>query len=182
MKNFSPNLVILAVVLFLVSVSAVIYLKQRNSAIQPLPVPEKATTGNESIGSLTPAADTDAQATGSLEVNSTPDLKNPENSKPAQSPVPSSDLLEGFKYPGAKVTSTSANKIEMESSGDPSKISDWYKEKIRALNFNAKSFTQTNQNGVIFDKFSAAKPGEKIEVTIKKDQNVSTVTITVDRL
>ena len=69
----------------------------------------------------------------------------------------------------------------MESTGNSTQITAWYKEKIKSSNFNAKSFAQTNTNGTILNKLSAIKPGEKLDITIKKDQNGSKVTITVDR-
>jgi hypothetical protein len=96
-------------------------------------------------------------------------------------PVPSPAAITEYTYPLAQVTSSASAKLEMQTSENPVKVTDWYKNKIDQLKFNAKSFVSSGTNGDIFNKLSAAKPGEKIEVTIKKDQNGSNVLITVDR-
>lgn len=94
---------------------------------------------------------------------------------------PSLPSLNIYAYPGAKTKSQTGEKLELESNDSPEKITDWYKKKINALNFNAKSFAQTNTNDNILNKLSAAKPGEKLDITIKKDQTTSNVLIVVDR-
>ncbi|MBI2593344.1 hypothetical protein HYW44_01760 [Candidatus Daviesbacteria bacterium] len=175
MKNFSPNMVILVIVLLLVSASAAIYFNRQNALITSF-APDPKVIAPEASRTATAAA--------------SPQDTVPETAKPEGTPIPSPTVsktpaltptLEDYIYPQSKLISQSPGKMELESSADAQAITSWYKDKIRKAGFNAKSFTQTNTNGVILNKLSGAKPGEKIEITIKKDQNASKVTITVDR-
>lgn len=106
---------------------------------------------------------------------------NVASSSNLSSPIPKPASLDTYAYPNAKQIESSSSGIVLESDDSVQLISDWYKNKINSLDFNAKSFTQTNTNGEVLNKFSAAKPGENLEVTIKKDQTTSNVEITVDR-
>lgn len=168
MKTFSPNLVIVAIILILLAILVFVLFRQQsrvafNSSLNPgqSPAPSVNTSLESSTGS------------GEMENNA---LEFSGSTPPA-----SITSLDEYRYPGAKVISSSNTKLELESDDNNQKITDWYKNKIREDNFNAKSFTQTNSNGVVLNKLSAAKPGDKIEITIKKDQNISTSTIIVDR-
>lgn len=89
--------------------------------------------------------------------------------------------LDGFIYPGSSVKLQTDKKLELQSSDLSDKITDWYKNKIREEDYNAKSFTQTKSNGNVFNKLSAAKVNDKIEISIKVGQSESNVTISVDR-
>lgn len=97
------------------------------------------------------------------------------------SPLPKPASLEEYTYPNAASLSASSNQLKFETSDSAQVVTDWYKNKINSLNFNAKSVTQSNVNGEVLNKITAAKPGENLEVTIKKDQTTSKVEITVDR-
>lgn len=165
MRNFPPNLAILIIVFVLVGTSGVIYYKQQGK-------PAEIKNFQESRPKSSPSPILDASVDYS-EANS----PKSEYVDPSPSPVASSSYI----YPESKVLSDSPSKIEMTSTDNSTKITDWYKNKIRELNFNAKSFSQVNTNGVVFNKLSAAKPEEIIEITIKKDQSGSDVSITVDR-
>lgn len=177
MKNFTPNIVILIIVLFLVCSGAAIYFNRQTIpvsriALNPeIPAPEK---------SRAPAMSASAEKTASGSSDSEDVFVSSPKSSPTTRPSAHS-LVEDYIYPGASVVNKTGSKLELESNADAGVITQWYKDSIRQSGFNAKSFSQTNTNGVIFNKLSAAKPGEKIEISIKKDQNASKVTITVDR-
>lgn len=157
-------MVILIIVLLLVCSSAAIYFNRQNSLITSFAPNPKV-----------PAPETSRTATAAASV-STPSPGPAVSKTPALAPS-----LKDYIHPQSKLISQSPGKMELESSTDAQSITLWYKDKIKQAGFNAKSFTQTNTNGVIFNKLSGAKPGGKIEITIKKDQNASKVTITVDR-
>lgn len=174
MRNFPPNLAILIIVFILAGTAGVIYIKQQS---KPVALKTSQETSPESSPSPTLAASAENSASDSTDA----DYIDPGIPQPSDSPLPSPVSSSNYIYPGSNVLSSSPSKIEMQSKDDATKITNWYKDKIRELNFNAKSFSQTSTNGVIFNKLSAAKPEEKIEITIKKDQNTSNVSITVDR-
>lgn len=163
MKTFTPKLGILAIVIIL-GIGAVFIASGRN---QPAKVEEQ----NASYSSDAPTLAAKAE---NYVVTTTPDPNAPKPETPPDIKV--------YIYPGAKVASQSATTLKMESGDSDQEITDWYKNLISKFKFNAKSFAQSNTNGLVFNKLSAAKPGEKLEVSIKKDQSVSKVTITVDRL
>lgn len=97
------------------------------------------------------------------------------------SPIPVPHSIEEYVYPNSRTVKTLSEGLVLESTDSVQLITDWYKSRINALDFNAKSFTQSNTNNETLSKISAAKPGENLEVTIKKDQTTSKVEITVDR-
>lgn len=175
MKTSSPNMVILVIVLILACSSVAIYLNRKT-------IPNSDPV---SIPSQTPKPSISPSIQPTASVSTIPSKPPQEKPSPIssilQSPVPLLTSLSSYIYPQAKVISQLENKLELESNAAETEITNWYKNKIKENGFNAKSFTQTNTNGVVFNKLSAAKPGEKIEITIKKDQNASKVTITVDR-
>lgn len=103
------------------------------------------------------------------------------SSSTLSSPIPAPVSLKEYVYPNSRELKSNSKGFVLESSDSAQLITDWYKNKINSLEFNARSFTQTNTNGEILNKISAAKPGENLEVTIKKDQTTSKVKITVDR-
>lgn len=90
----------------------------------------------------------------------------------------SSDL-NSFKYPEATNLSSSTNSLNLESADDPQVITDWYKEKIRALGMNTKNFVQTKTNGDISNKLVGVKDNFEIAIEIKKSKNNQKTTINI---
>lgn len=105
----------------------------------------------------------------------------PPTSTSSATPVPKAPALTVYIYPSSKTVSSTSSKLQLESTASPEVITLWYRKKIDESQFNAKSFAQTNTNGDILNKLTAAKPGEKLDITIKNDQKTSKVLITVDR-
>lgn len=170
MKTFTPKIGILAIVLILV-LSAVLMVSKRN---QP--------TSLSSFASKSPATNAaSAQKTGGEigQYYAGPSL--PPTASSSATPITKPPALSTYIYTGSKTLSSTASKLELESNASAESITLWYKKKIEDSKFNAKSFSQTSTDGNILNKLSAAKPGEKLNVTIKKDQNTSKVLITVDR-
>lgn len=109
------------------------------------------------------------------------DDENIASSSNLSSPIPKPPAIEEYAYPNASNLESSDDSLKFNTSDSAQEVTDWYKNKINSLNFNAKSFTQTSSNGVTLNKITAARPGENIDVTIKKDQTTSNVQVTVDR-
>ena len=164
MKRFTPKLAMVGIVLLL-GIGAVYLAANRNpdsSNPQPSDPSTLASKAEYSIGEY---YDGSAGA----------------KAIPSATPIPTPPSLSSYTYPGSKTITTAPAKLELESTDSVQKITDWYKNRVDELNFNAKAFAQTSTNGEVFNKLSAAKPGEKIEVSIKKSQTTSNVLITVDR-
>lgn len=89
--------------------------------------------------------------------------------------------MNDFIYPGSSIKSQTNSKLELESLSSVGEVTEWYKNKIRDQGFNGRSFAQTTTNGNSFNKLSAVKINDKIDISIKLNQNESIIAITVDR-
>lgn len=169
-NKFTPKILIGAIVAFLIVVGGFILFKPQGfkSTSESSPVPESSTlaASAENTSNLGEYYDGTAGAHPSA------------SATPIPTPAPISEYI----YPGSKTTASASAKLELQTTASPTEVTDWYKNKIKSVQFNAQSFSASNTSGAIFNKLSAAKPGEKIEVTIKKDQSASETLITVDRL
>lgn len=170
MKSFTPKIGIMAIVLILVF-SAVILVANRNEH-----------TSTTSSASGTPLSSTSTLAAKAQNQGNIGDFyESSQGATTASSSAsPKADIRQ-YIYTGATVKSSNAKRLELESTKSPSAITDWYKNKIQELQFNAKSVSQTSTNDNILNKLTAAKPGEKLDITIKKDQTSTKTLITVDR-
>ena len=173
MRSFTPKIGIMAIVLLL-AVSAIFLVSKRD---EPVSLSSSASQVPNNAASTLAANAEKSAGPGIGEYYTGPSTSPVSTSSANPKPL----ALKTYIYPGATTKSSTALKLELESSDSPEKITEWYKKTINDLNFNAKSFSQTNTNDDILNKLSAAKPGEKLDVTIKKDQTTSKVLITVDR-
>ena len=170
MKALTPKVGIMVIILFLI-LSVLLLVVKRNER-----------TSTSSSASRSPATNAaSAQKTGGEigDYYAGPSL--PPVSTSSATPVPKSPDIKTYIYTGAKTLSSTTSKLELESAASAEAVTSWYKKKIEDSKFNAKSYSQTSTGGTILNKLSAAKPGEKLDITIKKDQNASKVLITVDR-
>jgi hypothetical protein len=164
MKKFMPHIGLTLVVVFLVLAGLIMFISRTNSSTSETPNSQQSSASDaETLAAKAQVED------------------DPSSASSSASAVPQPPAIKEYLYPGSQIKVSTAVKLELESSDPAEKITEWYKTKIARLNFNAKSFSQTSTNGAIFNKLSAAKPGEKIEITIKKDQTTSKTMITVDR-
>ncbi len=165
MNRFTPRILISLVVLILIVSGGFIFFRSNNTPTTSdyTPVPQ---ANNQDVSELGEFYDGTAAA-------------NPEASATA---VPKPNPLSSYAYPNGERISSGSAQLKYETEDDVETVTNWYKAQIKKLKFNAQSFTATSVNGEDLNKISAAKPGEKIEVTIKKDQTTSNVLITVDRL
>jgi hypothetical protein len=94
--------------------------------------------------------------------------------KPTNIPVTSTDVS-SWQYPGSQKTSETI----YISAEDPKTITDWYKNKINALGYSAKSFVTTNTNEKVLNKLVAAQNSSEILIEISKNPGDSSTTIKV---
>ncbi len=106
-------------------------------------------------------------------------LKTTAPSPIAKSPN-SSSSIDNFIYSNASINSKSPSAASLESSDSPSAITDWYKNKLNSLGFNATSFVMTNSNNNVLNKLVVAKNGQEVRVEIKKDASVNKTTINIE--
>lgn len=99
---------------------------------------------------------------------------------PHSSPSPSSISLANFIYPNSQLIQSSSSSIILESNDNSQTITEWYKDKIRSLGFNAKSFITTNANGKILNKLAASNGEAEIMVEIEKEPQSQIVKISVN--
>ena len=96
-------------------------------------------------------------------------------SKPNQQ----SQSVSDFQYPSSTVVSISVNTATFESTDDPKKITDWYKDKIKSIGMKTTSFVQTSTNGNVLNKLVGANGNKEVRVEISKQNNNAVVKIVV---
>jgi hypothetical protein len=94
--------------------------------------------------------------------------------------TPQASSISEYQYPGSGIVSSSDSSLVLSSSDESTKITDWYKEKIKSKNMNATSFVSTSANNSVLNKLEGAGEGGKISVEIKKDEGSAQVTISVN--
>ena len=90
-----------------------------------------------------------------------------------------SQAISDFQYPSSNVVSINGNTEIFESSDDPKKITDWYKDKIKNMGMVATSFVQTNTNDNILNKLVGANGEREVRVEITKKNYQPAVRISV---
>lgn len=71
-------------------------------------------------------------------------------------------------YPNAHEISSDNGMSTLESSDDPDTITNWYKDLIKNMGMNTKSFVQTKTNGNILNKLVGSNATANISVEISK--------------
>ena len=101
----------------------------------------------------------------------------PASPSPPTPGVPDNNLE--FQYPNSVQIKSENNVITYESSDNPDVITNWYKDKIKSLKLNAKSFVTTKTNGNVLNKLVGADGQKEIRVEISKKDSESKVNIIV---
>lgn len=92
---------------------------------------------------------------------------------------PSNSQVSGWKYPNSILISESTNALSLESSDDPTTITNWYKSKIQSSGMSVKTFVTTNNNDNILNKLSGASGSTGVLVEVSKNSGDSIVKISV---
>ncbi|EKD91305.1 MAG: hypothetical protein ACD_30C00026G0002 [uncultured bacterium] len=118
--------------------------------------------------------------TGQPSINPTPTV--PAIAIPTPSPtLAPQNFIGDFVYPNSKKVSGGENSFVLESNDNPDSITDWYKEKIRNLGMNVKTFVTTKTNGKVLNKLVGAGREGEVIVEISKSAGSGVVEIRVDR-
>jgi len=92
----------------------------------------------------------------------------------------SSLSISKFQYPGASVSSSSNNRLELTTNDSSKTVTDWYKNQINSLGMNTKSFVTTSANDNIVNKLVAADGKDEIRVDITKAPSDASVRIVIE--
>ena len=103
----------------------------------------------------------------------------PPTSTPTTRPDQPSQSISDFQYPSSSIISKTNFQTNLESTDDPKKITDWYKEKIKSIGMKATSFVQTNTNGNVLNKLVGATGNQEVRIEITKQNNNAVVKIAV---
>ena len=87
--------------------------------------------------------------------------------------------INDFLYPGATQTGNNGNSTNLRTSDDAQVVTNWYKDKIKSLGWNATSAIENNTNSDISNQLVASNGSREIRIQITKNNNSSTVNITV---
>lgn len=88
-------------------------------------------------------------------------------------PLPPSP--DSWIYPNSSLVSTGV----YTTPDSPAVVTDWYKNKIKTLNLNIRTFVQTSANDQILNKLSAAGAGQKISIEISKESGSALTNIKI---
>lgn len=104
---------------------------------------------------------------------------------PTKTPTPTSKSLvntslSSFVYPNSVVLESSSNSLELTSQDDPDKITNWYKDKIKATGISVTSFVTTKTNNNVLNKLVGADGKLEVRVEIEKNANEERAHIFVD--
>lgn len=99
---------------------------------------------------------------------------------PTAKPKDSQVILSEFYYPNASQISGDNKSLNLQSGDNPDSITNWYKDKIRSLGMNAKSFVTTKTNDNVLNKLAGAGGGKEIKVEISKKSNETLTKISVN--
>ena len=98
---------------------------------------------------------------------------------PTSPPTLSSNSIEKYIYPDAKVTQSFLNNVRLTTTDDPTIVTKWYRNKIIESGMSVRSFVTTSANEAILNKLSGADSENEVIVEIKKDVGESRVFISV---
>lgn len=107
-----------------------------------------------------------------------PQVANPMPILPSV-PVPpktDSQTASDFVYPGA----TPVGNNTYQSSDDPVKITNWYKNRINSAGMNVTSFVMTTTNNNVLNKLVGANGSSRISVDISKNAGEAQTTIKLE--
>jgi cytoskeletal protein RodZ len=147
-------------------------------------VRNKTSVNQETILGESNPASTETPTTAPSDSPSAPTNTSTSAPTPLSSKAPtpnSSSNLGDFIYPNATVKHQSSSSLSLESHDDADTITDWYKQKIKDLSMNTRSFVQTKTNDNVNNVLAAAKSNEEIKITITKKAGESLVSIVVER-
>lgn len=96
---------------------------------------------------------------------------------PTQTTI-NSNILD-YKYPNSQLISSSEYFLSLESSDNSDVITNWYKEKVNSLGMNVKTFVTTKANDKVLNKLVGADGDKEISVEISKENEASSVKISV---
>lgn len=101
-----------------------------------------------------------------------------------QSAIPSMNPLSvnknDFIYPNAtQIVNSSDSSVSLTSTDDTNTITNWYKEKLKNLNFHSTAVAQTNTNGNILNKLAAVNNNGQVQIEIRKNSGDASVTINI---
>lgn len=103
----------------------------------------------------------------------------PTNPSPTATTTHQDENLNSWRYPGSSLTGSSAHSLSLKSIDNPTTITNWYKDQIRNLGMNTKTFVSTNSNGNILNKLAGANQTLNITIEITKQSNQSATTMTL---
>ncbi|MBI2021758.1 hypothetical protein HYS93_02650 [Candidatus Daviesbacteria bacterium] len=100
--------------------------------------------------------------------------------KPSPSNSTNNSSLKDWQYPGSIIIDSSQTSLVLESSADTNQITDWYKEKIRNLNMNTKTFVVTSSNNNVLNKLVGKGSSAEVKIEISKPDGSETSKITIN--
>lgn len=90
----------------------------------------------------------------------------PVTPKSTQPPTNPSQSLSDWYYPGSQILSVTDKTVNLVTSDEPDKVTDWYKAKLNDAGMTAKTVVKTQTNGTVENVVAGAGGGINIKITI----------------
>ena len=107
-----------------------------------------------------------------IKENPTPIVTENQNSSQAD--------INFYKYPNSQTEESGGNRLVLNSSDDPNKITEWYIEKLKSQNLSVNSFVKTNTNKNVLNKLISSNGATKISIAISKKNSENTTRIVIE--
>jgi hypothetical protein len=102
---------------------------------------------------------------------------------PHSTPLPVKNTIQSnsndFIYPDSTLISSSPEKISLSSTDNPDTITNWYKDKLKSMNFNINSFITTRANQKTQNKLVSSDSRNSYVVDISQQNTSNPVYITI---
>ena len=108
-----------------------------------------------------------------------PAIKNPTPTA-TQNQNSSSTDMNFYKYPNSQTEESGGNRLVLNSSDDPNKITEWYIEKLKNQNMKLNSFVKTKTNNNVLNKLISSNGTIKVSITISKKNSDTNAKIAVE--
>src|SRR3989338_3904764 len=107
-----------------------------------------------------------------IKENPTPIVTENQNSSQAD--------INFYKYPNSQTEESGGNRLVLNSSDDPNKITEWYIEKLKSQNLSVNSFVKTKTNNNVLNKLISSNGTIKVSITISKKNSDTNAKIAVE--
>ncbi len=89
------------------------------------------------------------------------------------------NIFSTLTYPGSQIINNKTNSLNLESSDDPSKITNWYKNQINNMHGSIQTAVITKSNDLVDNILIGEEGDQRLTIKISKDTANSSTDISI---